>query len=133
MGCTQNSKCNSFAFCPQYGGCWFKERSLNGQVATVSKGDCKTYYKKACEDIANPEQEVAPTASPHQEGAWKQHKTTNCWEGHGAEGVTGKNPLPSSLSLSECKKECEAEPICDGIVVPAHPDPVTCWLRTKLM
>merc|ERR1712176_1029081 len=135
--CAGNSRCNSFAFYPQYGGCWFKERSFNGGEVTVSNADCKTYYKKACDSgsgtpVLNPAPAPATTASPQEEGAWKQHPATNCWEGNGADGIAGKNPLPNSLSLSDCKKVCEAEPSCDGIVVYARPDPVTCWLRTRL-
>jgi len=38
--CAANSQCKSVAFCPQWSGCWFKDRTFNGDEAVVSNGAC---------------------------------------------------------------------------------------------
>ncbi|CAK0859326.1 unnamed protein product [Prorocentrum cordatum] len=43
--CEAAAGCSSVSLCPQWGSCWMKDRAFAGGEATVSKGDCRTYYR----------------------------------------------------------------------------------------
>jgi len=52
--CSDTARCKSFAICPQWNGCWMKDRGLVGSEPTRTLGDCKTYYKTSCNGIQTP-------------------------------------------------------------------------------
>eukprot|EP00931_Biecheleriopsis_adriatica_P034476 TRINITY_DN198_c0_g1_i11.p1 TRINITY_DN198_c0_g1~~TRINITY_DN198_c0_g1_i11.p1 ORF type:complete len:1626 (-),score=281.10 TRINITY_DN198_c0_g1_i11:41-4918(-) len=60
--CSNNNKCQSFAFCPHFEGCWMKEKAFTGIEATKDMFDCRTYYRKPCNDPVPPA--PVPTPSP---------------------------------------------------------------------
>ena len=47
---------------------------------------------------------------------WDQHQGLNCYQGKGAEKIY-PYPFAKDLSLSECRAACEADNVCEGIVV----------------
>jgi len=57
--CNNNARCKSFALCPNYRGCYMKDRSISGGEGTYINDTCKTYYKKPCDGVI-----ASPTASP---------------------------------------------------------------------
>ena len=46
---------------------------------------------------------------------WLQYQGLDCYQGHGGDPIH-PDPLSDALSLSECKKACEADNSCEGIV-----------------
>jgi len=62
QGCEAADGCLSVSFCPQWSGCWLRGRAFVGGEATVSKGECKTLYRKVCDSGAVTT--AAPTATP---------------------------------------------------------------------
>lgn len=69
------------------------------------------------------------TTLPAPALSWTHHRGVSCRQGFGAEEIDGKSPFQHSLTLVECQAECEAEPLCDGIVMFASQFPGTCWLN----
>mmetsp|Transcript_41749 Transcript_41749/g.129970 ORF Transcript_41749/g.129970 Transcript_41749/m.129970 type:complete len:471 (+) Transcript_41749:80-1492(+) len=60
--CSANGQCRSFSLCPQWNGCWLKDRSFSGSEPTRWRGQCKTYYKRPCGGSSPAP--VLPTAAP---------------------------------------------------------------------
>jgi len=46
--CSDNDRCKSAAFCPEFEGCYLKEKNLNGNEPTRNFYDCRTIYQKPC-------------------------------------------------------------------------------------
>jgi len=46
--CTNEPNCKSFSLCPEYNGCWMKDRALTGSEPTKVAGSCRTFYKMVC-------------------------------------------------------------------------------------
>lgn len=64
---------------------------------------------------------------------WIYHPGRNCYEGHGAELVGGREFLSGEYTLEGCKAECEAEPECEGVVMPRGEDGRgSCGLRASV-
>lgn len=59
--CSESSQCQSFAFCPIFAGCWFKNKTFVGNEPTRIVEDCRTHYKRSCADTTPPS--PTPTAS----------------------------------------------------------------------
>lgn len=45
--CAGNAACLSFSYCPQWNGCWMKDRSFSGGEPVTNNG-CTTHYKTSC-------------------------------------------------------------------------------------
>jgi endonuclease/exonuclease/phosphatase family metal-dependent hydrolase len=59
--CDGRVDCSSISMCPQWGTCFMKARALTGGEATVSNGECRTYYRAqgdGCDAVTQ------PTAAP---------------------------------------------------------------------
>lgn len=50
--------------------------------------------------------------------SWRKYEQKACYDGHGADLIL-PNPYSNSLSLYECKKACETDDSCEGIIVMA--------------
>jgi len=57
-GCSANANCMSASFCPQWSGCWLKDRSFSGSEPTKDYYGCTTIYRRSCSPTP------APTPSP---------------------------------------------------------------------
>ena len=63
---------------------------------------------------------------------WVQHKGLDCYQGHGGDPIH-PDPLSDALSLSECKKACEVDNSCEGIVTQAGSEASgLCYKRRNL-
>jgi hypothetical protein len=72
---------------------------------------------------------ITTTTLPAPALSWTHYRGVHCREGHGAEDIAGKSPFLHSLTLDECKVECELDAACEGIVMFAGQFPGTCWLH----
>jgi len=52
----------------------------------------------------------------------------NCWHGNGGEAVNSQDMI-GVMKVSECKRRCEEEPECEGVVYYNNQDYSDCWLR----
>eukprot|EP00913_Durusdinium_trenchii_P010036 g9417.t1 len=46
--CDATEGCRSFARCPRWGKCFFKDRSFTGSESTRTNGECATFYQIDC-------------------------------------------------------------------------------------
>jgi len=60
--CSAHTNCKSVSFCPQWSGCWLKDRSFSGSEPTREHSECRTLYKRACSPTPAPA--PTPTAAP---------------------------------------------------------------------
>ena len=63
---------------------------------------------------------------------WLQYQGLDCYQGHGGDPIH-PDPLSDALSLSECKKACEADNSCEGIITRAGSEATgLCYKRRNL-
>jgi hypothetical protein len=139
--CTDTQECNSLTLCPQWSGCWMKDRRFDGGEDTRELGECKTYFKRPCSStvvpapsatttpkpMPTPEPTVAPTMAPAGSsptgGSWERHEL-NCYVGNGADHVLlpgavggGDSAHVPGLTLQRCRELCVSTSGCTAITM----------------
>eukprot|EP00931_Biecheleriopsis_adriatica_P042894 TRINITY_DN2447_c0_g1_i3.p1 TRINITY_DN2447_c0_g1~~TRINITY_DN2447_c0_g1_i3.p1 ORF type:complete len:887 (-),score=130.08 TRINITY_DN2447_c0_g1_i3:97-2367(-) len=67
--CSSNARCQSAAFCPEFEGCYLKDKAFTGNEATRDFYDCRTIYKNTCEGSGAVSVSPAPPAPSPAPGA----------------------------------------------------------------
>ncbi|CAK9096309.1 unnamed protein product [Durusdinium trenchii] len=115
-------------------------------VSYKSRGLCEVWVRSAgieatedeedsvCLEVPGPTTTTGPgpTTTAPVTDRWEKHEGLNCYKGHGAKIINGKDPVDGRLTLQQCKDECLKEEKCDGIVMPQGDGEDTarnCWLR----
>jgi len=90
--------------------------------ASWELGDCgKKFRQVTGQPVWTPPKERAPLAQL----TWVHHPSNNCYHGVGAESA--RNGGMGEVSLSDCKKACERDWGCEGVIVAHNRDPTACW------
>jgi len=75
----------------------------------------------------------APMPAPTPEASpWLHYPNKNCYGDHGARGIAGFDPVPNAVSLTGCQAACEADALCEAVVMPSGQSFGQCWLRTDV-
>lgn len=109
--CSESDQCKSVSFCRQWSGCWLKDRTLSGGEATQLKSDCKTLYKKQCDDSRGPV--PPPPNAPAAGGKIKVVSYNLYWW-----NAFGQNPWKGQQITDNIKNRLQADVIglqeCDN-------------------
>lgn len=128
--CDGNDQCNSFTLCPEWNGCWMKDRALTGGEATKRNGACKSFYKTAC---SQSEMNGSPAPTPANVAPSGQTSGSTCYgefsslvadEGAGIGGI-------STSSVVECKASCSRNAECKSISF--CPQWNGCWMKDRVL
>merc|ERR1712217_108338 len=102
--CEASPSCKSVSFCPQWNGCWMKNRVLTGSESQRSAGACQTLFKKSCTGTPN----VPEVASGGEIKVvsynlyWWNAFGQNPWKGQHVTDNIKNNLQPDVMGLQEC-------------------------------
>ncbi|CAJ1354121.1 unnamed protein product [Effrenium voratum] len=120
--CDGKANCKSFSFCPQWNGCFLKERVLTGSEPTVTKGKCRSYFKTSCGGSTTATTTVTATTTTTKTTTLAATTTTAesgtlCWSSLGALATSEGNGLgavSSDISPGKCQSACDAKAGCNS-------------------
>jgi len=103
--CKSSSRCQSASFCPQWNGCWFKDRALTGSEDQKSAGICQTLFRKPCS--GPPIVPESPTGGGKVKVVsynlfWWNAFGQNPWKGQKVTDNIKNNLRPDVLGMQEC-------------------------------
>jgi len=123
-----------FAECidfPEY-NLWIRAPETHTPLVSTTPAPAATTVASQPHPMPSPSPTTSLTTTPVNGPSWEYHPGVNCWYGRGAEAIAGKDPISTSISLTDCQKECEADVICEGIIMLASQGPGQCWLRRDI-
>jgi len=108
--------------------CWLRSTLTIARCLHVR--DFDVWERPAPALIAPPP--VATASSGAASSSWRHHPRTNCFGGVGGRAIASKDPVVGDYTLDECKRLCEEEAQCVGVVVVNSLPRYKCWLRKAL-
>ncbi|CAK0788232.1 unnamed protein product, partial [Prorocentrum cordatum] len=142
--CQAEGGCLSASFCPQWNGCHMKKRAFSGGEATVSKGQCKTLYRRSCQGAPPPSwaptraptlaPTLASTPAPTQSSAPGPSPVSVgvCWRelsGLAADEGDQVGQTVYTSSVAECRAVCDGRADCRSITL--CPQWGSCWMKAR--
>jgi len=150
QSCSANDQCKSFAFCPQWKGCWMKDRSFTPGEATRELGECRTYYKmQDCAtttidlEVSEPEATTTQVSEPEATTPEVSEPEATTPEVSQPEGDVCYGELThlavdegneigvvvSARSAAECQQSCSAQDQCKSLSF--CPQWKSCWMKDR--
>jgi len=127
--CTENAQCRSFSLCPQWNGCWMKDKALSGNEATQVVGSCQTYFKRSCtlSFAPTPAPTPVPISAPSPLAATCYGNFANLVAEEG--NAVGEQLFTSSAE--QCRAACTENAQCRSFSL--CPQWNGCWMKDKTL